>query len=431
MRMGLHRKHLLSLFAAFIAAWICCFWTGVGFAEDSDAPLTDGEARQFEEILIGVYESAMKDKPHFASGLNVIQNSIVAYNCDRLNYKTDVTQLGDKYVARDNYVGIVRVAPAYDGTLRCDSFGGNAIYISQDLVDFCNQYDDSGKDSIGSSYMRPLTTWSVYNDSMLAFLVAHEMGHGYNKDLQINVNAAGLNATVRKLMRTPPEEWRDVKDAEAFFSLSSDPKYSYRIENDADTAALDFVRRTSAYSGAGGAMAFFHRFGIYEAANQDMVLFTDGRNPHPTTASRMEHVKQYVTERSGGRITVHDDGTFTFDGRLISVPSIFDADKIDRAYYVASQLAEILGDHEEGNAVDIVNLDGPEYSDVWATGAKRALTIDRTHRPEAAMSFYVIDRFDLTQQQIIDVVQHGAQDTEEERYVYTLMHLFDGEKKEK
>lgn len=246
----LHRKMILPMVAMFLVALAA--WTGVGCAADSDAPLTDSEARQFEEILIGVYESSMAEKPHFSSGLNVIQNSIVAYNSDRLNYMTDVTQLGDKYVARDNYVGIVRVAPAYDGTFRCDSFGGNAIYISQDLVDFCNQIDDSGKDNIGSCYMRPMTTGTVYNDSMLAFLIAHEMGHGYNRDLQINVNDAGMNALVRKLMRTPPLEWKDVKDAEAFFDLSSNPKYSYRIENDADTAALNFVRRTGVYSGAGG-----------------------------------------------------------------------------------------------------------------------------------------------------------------------------------
>ena len=423
----LHRKIILPMVVAFLVA--LTVWTDVSFAADADAPLTDSEARQFEEILIGVYESAMEDKPHFSSGLNVIQNSIVAYNSDRLNYKTDVTQLGDKYVARDNYVGIVRVAPAYDGTFRCDSFGGNAIYISQDLVDFCNQIDNSGKDNIGSSYMRSMTTGTVYNDWMLAFLIAHEMGHGYDKDLQINVNDAGMNATVRKLMRTPPEEWKDVKDAEAFFNLSSNPKYSYRIENDADTAALNFVRRTGVYSGAGGALAFFHRYGIYEAANQDMVLFTDGRNPHPTTASRAAHVKQYITERSGGRISVNDDGTFRFDGRLISVPSIFDADRIDRAYYVASQLAEIIGDHEEGSTITVYNLEGPDYSDLWAPGAKRALVMACEHQPKEAIGFYVIDRFDLTKQQFVDVALHDAQDTEEEKYVYTLCHLFDGEKK--
>lgn len=105
---------ILPMVAMFLVALAA--WTGVGCAADSDAPLTDSEARQFEEILIGVYESSMAEKPHFSSGLNVIQNSIVAYNSDRLNYKTDVTQLGDKYVARDNYVGIVRVAPASAAT---------------------------------------------------------------------------------------------------------------------------------------------------------------------------------------------------------------------------------------------------------------------------------------------------------------------------
>lgn len=57
------------------------------------------------------------------------------------------------------------------------------------------------------------------------------------------------------------------------------------------------------------------------------------------------------------------------------MPSIFDADKIDRAYYVAAQLAEIIGDHEEGNTIMMYNLVGPDYSDVWATDARRALVI--------------------------------------------------------
>lgn len=53
----LHRKMILPMVAMFLVALAA--WTGVGCAADSDAPLTDSEARQFEEILIGVYESSM------------------------------------------------------------------------------------------------------------------------------------------------------------------------------------------------------------------------------------------------------------------------------------------------------------------------------------------------------------------------------------
>ena len=135
--------------------------------------------------------------------------------------------------------------------------------------------------------------------------------------------------------------------------------------------ALDFVSRQGVYSGAGGAMMFFHRYGNYEAKNQDMVVDRVA-NAHPETSVRMERVKQYVISRSNGRVHPNDDGTFTFDGQLVSPPRLYDAESVDRAYYAAAQLAEAI---HYGGHIDIVNLNDETYGNQYASDAKLAIAV--------------------------------------------------------
>ena len=109
----------------------------------------------------------------------ITYNTIVGYNSDRLNYKDGV---------HERYVGVAKIAPYYTGMYTVNSMNGYSIYFSPDIIDFCNQLDSTGLVPLGESYMRDMTRYSVYNSSQLAFLVAHEMGHGYNNDFRDTVN---------------------------------------------------------------------------------------------------------------------------------------------------------------------------------------------------------------------------------------------------
>lgn len=62
------------------------------FAEYSNAPLTDAEVTKYEEAMVYVNETYTmgKERPYNNRNLNLIQNTIVGYNSDRLNYKDGV-----------------------------------------------------------------------------------------------------------------------------------------------------------------------------------------------------------------------------------------------------------------------------------------------------------------------------------------------------
>lgn len=333
------------------------------FAEYSNAPLTDSEVTKYEEAMVYVNETYTmgKERPYNNRNLNLIQNTIVGYNSDRLNYKDGV---------HERYVGVAKIAPYYTGMYTVNSMNGYSIYFSPDIIDFCNQLDSTGLVPLGESYMRDMTRYSVYNSSQLAFLVAHEMGHGYDNDFRDTVNEMGLNADIRRLTEKDVTTWTK-EDAKILEKIFSNREASIRSEYRADMTALDFVSRQGVYSGAGGAMMFFHRYGNYEAKNQDMVVDRVA-NAHPETSVRMERVKQYVISRSNGRVHPNDDGTFTFDGRLVSPPRLYDAESVDRAYYAAAQLAEAI---HYGGYIDIVNLNDETYGNQYASDAKLAIAV--------------------------------------------------------
>ena len=164
---------------------------------------------------------------------------------------------------------------------------------------------------------------------------------------------------------------------------------------------------------------FFHRYGNYEAKNRDLVV-DNGANAHPKTSIRMERVKQYVINRSHGRVHPHDDGTFTFDGQLVSPPPLYDAERVDRAYYAAAQLAEAV---HYGGYIDIVNLNDETYGNQYASDAKLAVAIcdnDAKNR----QNFIVTDRIGLGAKQTMNLLKkQQAPKTAEEKYLMQMVKI--------
>ena len=157
---------------------------------------------------------------------------------------------------------------------------------------------------------RKNTPWNVYNNSVVAYTIAHEIGH-----------------------------WKNPQKAR--HSLAEQVSY----ENNADRTALELLDGTS-YHGYGGAL-----IGYYRTINvtTDEQIRNDKEHSSPQTG--FASIADYISKSSNGRIKIDPKGNCTYDGKPIFLANkskqvpfhanspVIDVIQEERTMYVAGQIA--------------------------------------------------------------------------------------------
>ncbi len=157
---------------------------------------------------------------------------------------------------------------------------------------------------------RPNNAWNIYNNSELAFTIAHEIGH-----------------------------WKNVEKVRC----STSERVSF--ENNADMTALEILDGTTFY-GYGGALIEWSR------GMQTMTDVVRNDKKHASPQTRFNATADYVSRASNGRIKIDSKGNCTYDGKPIFLANkskqvpvpmgdspVIDVIQEERTMYVAGQIA--------------------------------------------------------------------------------------------
>ena len=207
---------------------------------------------------------------------------------------------------------------------------GRHDYFLRPIQEMTRSDDDGSSFNLGDGYIfintadlryingiypamsgRPNNPWNIYNNSELAFVIAHEIGH-----------------------------WKNTEKARC----SAEERISY--ENSADRASLELTEGTAFY-GYGGELIEMSR-NISTADVQD--LKNDKNHASPQT--RFNATADYVSRASNGRIKIDIKGNCTYDGKPIFLANkskqvpvpfgdspVIDVIQEERTMYVAGQIA--------------------------------------------------------------------------------------------
>lgn len=267
----------------------------------------------------------------------------------------------------DFFIRPVMVVNYKNKTQKAQNLLDGYITISNGMIDLCN-----GKNCNKSE--------NIYNNSKIAFILAHEMGH-----------------------------WHNVEPA------SKTPAQSRDYENKADSVALKFVGNTP-FHGYGGALMNFSKKAV-------KAVKTKENASHDSDAVRFKLVKEATEKASKNRVKVNAKGNCTVDGKGICAPAIGDeVSSVDRTLYVAGQIASAI----ENGLWKKENVRIVEQDSIFHNGSKNLamIVVDGD-------SFKLIDKFNVTAEHL-DKVKNALwieqffgfnKSTDEDRYFLNLTSM--------
>ena len=198
---------------------------------------------------------------------------------------------------------------------------------------------------------------NIYNNSKLAFILAHEMGH-----------------------------WHNVEP------LSKTHVQSRYFEVKADRTAIQFLGNTN-FHGYGGALMNFSKKASKEKVPSDMdvendMKSLDNTSSHPSDAIRFHFAKEALEKASMNRIKANVNGEIYIDGEKIDAPLLVDeVSSVERSFYVAGQIASAI----ERDLWKQENIRIVEQDSIFHNGSKKLamIIVDGD-------SWKLIDKFNTT-----------------------------------
>ena len=168
------------------------------------------------------------------------------------------------------------------------------IVISNGMLDFANLTDSKNK-----KRLRENKKENVYNNSQIAFILAHESAHWANNEPKITSN-----------------------------------NISRMVENKADRKGLSFLTNTLLY-GYGGGLIDFHR---------RVLAGKEGGEKHDPSSLRFINVTSMIFDASEGKVKVSKEGDCIIHKRKFLAPARLDgeASSIERTFYVTGQIASAM-----------------------------------------------------------------------------------------
>ena len=188
-----------------------------------------------------------------------------------------------------------------------------------------------------------------YNEDELAFVIAHEMGHGQKNHPAAGVKRALPVSIVAALYASQNRNTASSIGAALVSTVGTAKWVTKPMESQADKLAFDYAVAAGYNVGAGAAL-WQH---ILEQNGSKSSGFAELFNDHPTSVSRRTNYNKKITEWSGNRIKVNEEsGLITVEGKPFYTPEKTSTmSPQEQAFLIAGNLAAIFHDGRQHEAV--------------------------------------------------------------------------------
>ena len=188
-----------------------------------------------------------------------------------------------------------------------------------------------------------------YNEDELAFVIAHEMGHGQKNHPSAGVKRALPISILAALYASQNQNTASDIGAALVSTIGTAKWVTKPMETQADKLAFDYAVQAGYNVGAGAAV--WQR--ILEQNGSKSSGFAELFNDHPTSVSRRNNYSKKITEWSRNQVKVNEDtGLITVAGKHFYTPAkTATMSGPEQAYLIAGSLASVFHDGWQREAV--------------------------------------------------------------------------------
>ena len=188
-----------------------------------------------------------------------------------------------------------------------------------------------------------------YNEDELAFVIAHEMGHGQKNHPAAGVKRALPVSIVAALYASQNRNTASSIGAALVSTVGTAKWVTKPMESQADKLAFDYAVAAGYNVGAGAAL-WQH---ILEQNGSKASGFAELFNDHPTSVSRRTNYNKKITEWSNNKVKVNEEnGLITVAGQSFYTPvKTSTMSPQEQAFLIAGNLAAVFHDGRHHEAV--------------------------------------------------------------------------------
>ena len=223
-----------------------------------------------------------------------------------------------------------------------------------------------------------------YNEDELAFVIAHEMGHGQKNHPAAGVKRALPVSIVAALYASQNRNTASSIGAALVSTVGTAKWVTKPMESQADKLAFDYAVAAGYNVGAGAAL-WQH---ILEQNGSKSSGFAELFNDHPSSISRRNNYNKKITEWSGNQVKVNEEnGLITVAGQPFYTPAKTSAmSPQEQSFLIAGNLSSVFHD-------------GGQYEPVW-TNSENMLLVGE----QPVMSFEGVTEADAVEKRLRDIL---------------------------
>ena len=188
-----------------------------------------------------------------------------------------------------------------------------------------------------------------YNEDELAFVIAHEMGHGQKNHPAAGVKRALPLSILGALYASQNRNSASSVGAALVTTIGTVKWVTKPMESQADKLAFDYAVAAGYNVGAGAAL-WQH---ILEQNGSKSSGFAELFNDHPTSVSRRDNYNKKITEWSKNQVNVNKEtGLITVAGKPFYTPAkTTNMSPQEQAFLIAGNLSAVFHDGGQHDAV--------------------------------------------------------------------------------
>ena len=188
-----------------------------------------------------------------------------------------------------------------------------------------------------------------YNEDELAFVIAHEMGHGQKNHPVAGVKRALPLSILGALYASQNRNSASSVGAALVTTIGTAKWVTKPMESQADKLAFDYAVAAGYNVGAGAAL-WQH---ILEQNGSKSSGFAELFNDHPTSVSRRDNYNKKITEWSKDQVSVNKEtGLITVAGKPFYTPAkTTNMSPQEQAFLIAGNLSAVFHDGGQHDAV--------------------------------------------------------------------------------
>ena len=227
-----------------------------------------------------------------------------------------------------------------------------------------------------------------YNEDELAFVIAHEMGHGQKNHPAAGVKRALPLSILGALYASQNRNSASSVGAALVTTIGTAKWVTKPMESQADKLAFDYAVAAGYNVGAGAAL-WQH---ILEQNGSKSSGFAELFNDHPTSVSRRDNYNKKITEWSKNQVNVNKEtGLITVAGKPFYTPAkTTNMSPQEQAFLIAGNLSAVFHD-------------GGQHDAVW-TNSENTLLVGE----QPVMSFDDVADADAVEKRLRDILSSRA-----------------------